>query len=181
NTRKPIALLVAAVISTAAATAQSQQLEEVLVTAQKRTESAQDIPVALTAVSAATIEAMGITQTQDLTKLSSSLTMKAGNSKQNSAFSLRGVGTQVYSVGVEQSVAIIIDDVSTVQAGQAIGNLVDIERIEILRGPQSTLFGKSASAGVLSIITKRPSEELEGSVELTLTDENSERVLGSIS
>ena len=58
NTRKPIALLVAAVISTAAATAQSQQLEEVLVTAQKRTESAQDIPVALTAVSAATIEAL---------------------------------------------------------------------------------------------------------------------------
>ncbi|MEH6584321.1 MAG: TonB-dependent receptor plug domain-containing protein, partial [Halioglobus sp.] len=167
NTRKPIALLVAAVISTAAATAQSQQLEEVLVTAQKRTESAQDIPVALTAVSSATIEAMGITQTHDLTKLAPSLTLSVASSKQNSSFSLRGVGTQVFTIGIEQSVAVIIDDVSTVQAGQSIGNLVDIERIEILRGPQSTLFGKSASAGVLSVTTKPPSEELEGSVEVT--------------
>ena len=161
--------------------AQERMLEEVIVTAQKRAESSQDIPMALSAISAETIENLGITQTQDLTKLAPSLTLAVGNSKQNSSFSLRGVGTQVFSVGVEQSVAVIIDDVSTVQAGQSISNLVDIERIEVLRGPQSTLFGKSASAGVLSIITKRPAEELEGSIELTLTDENSERVLGSIS
>lgn len=173
--------LLAALASAPAAVAQQRQLEEVIVTAQKRAESSQDIPVALTAVGAAAIESAGITQTQDLTKLSPSLTVKVAGSKQNSGFSIRGVGTQVFSIGVEQSVAVIVDDVSTVQAGQSIGNLVDIERIEILRGPQSTLFGKSASAGVLSIITKPPAEELEGSIEVSLTDEREERVLGSIS
>lgn len=182
-----ISLAVSAATFSTAVTAQDpaaaeiRVLEEVIVTAQKRAESSQDVPVALTAIGSATLESMGINQTQDLTRLSSSLTLKASNSKQNSAFSLRGIGTQVYSIGVEQSVAVIIDDVSTVQAGQAISNLVDIERIEILRGPQSTLFGKSASAGVLSVVTRRPAEELEGSVEVTLTDENSERVLASIS
>lgn len=177
-------LLAAGMLTTlvsGAVSAQQRMLEEVIVTAQKRAESSQDIPLSVSAISAETIENLGITQTQDLTKLAPSLTLSVASSKQNSSFSLRGVGTQVFTIGVEQSVAVIIDDVSTVQAGQSLSNLADIERIEILRGPQSTLFGKSASAGVLSVVTKRPSEELEGSVEVTLTDENSERVLGSIS
>lgn len=176
-----ISLAITSTLLTPAVLAQTRQLEEVIVTAQKRAESSQDVPVALTAISSDMIEQLGVTQTQDLIKFSPSLTVGVGDNKQNSSFRLRGIGTDVYSIGVEQSVAVLIDDVSTVQAGQSIGNLVDIERIEILRGPQSTLFGKSASAGVLSIVTKAPSEELEGSVELTLTDDDEQRVLGSIS
>lgn len=168
-------------IASSGAVGQQRQLEEVIVTAQKRAESSQDIPVALTAIGGDAIEKLGFNGTQDLTKLAPSLTARVGHSKQLSSFSLRGIGTQVFSVGVEQSVAVIIDDVSTVQAGQAISNLIDVERIEVLRGPQSTLFGKSASAGVISIITKPPAEELEGSIEVSYTDENEERVQGSIS
>ncbi|MFK8019747.1 MAG: TonB-dependent receptor [Pseudomonadales bacterium] len=156
-------------------------LEEVIVTSQKREQSAQDVPVALTAISADTIEKLGISQTQDLARLAPSLTVGEGDNKQNSSFRLRGVGTDVFSVGVEQSVAFIIDDVSAVQAGQAMAGLMDIERVEILRGPQSTLFGKSASAGVISVTTKAPAEEFEGSIEISATSDEEQRVQGSIS
>jgi iron complex outermembrane receptor protein len=158
-------------------------LEEVIVTAQKRAESSQDIPVAVTAINFETLENLGITKTQDLVKLTPSLSVggRFANSKQNTSFSLRGVGTSAFSVGVEQSVAVVLDDVSTVQAGQALTNLIDIERIEVLRGPQSTLFGKSASAGLLNIVTKAPADEFEGTVELTATDDDEQRVQGSVS
>ncbi|MEH6569611.1 MAG: TonB-dependent receptor [Halioglobus sp.] len=166
-----------------AVSAQERMLEEVIVTAQKRAESSQDIPLAVSAISSETLENLGITQTQDLVKLSPSLSVGGGfgTSKQNTAFSMRGIGTSSFSVGVEQSVAVVLDDVSTVQAGQALSNLIDIERIEVLRGPQSTLFGKSASAGLINIVTKAPAEEFEGSVEVTATDDDEERVLASIS
>jgi len=176
-----VALALAASSMSPGALAQSRQLEEVLVTAQKRSESAQEVPVALTALSADMLRDGGINQTMDLVKLSPSLTISQGDNKQSGGFKLRGIGTNVFSIGVEQSVAVIIDDVSTVQSGQSIGNLVDIERIEVLRGPQSTLFGKSASAGVISIVTKAPAEEFEGSVEASFTDDDEKRVLASIS
>jgi iron complex outermembrane receptor protein len=129
------------------------------------------------------LENLGITRTQDLVKLSPSLSVGGGfsNSKQATSFNLRGVGTVAFSVGVEQSVAVVLDDVSTVQAGQALTNLIDIERIEVLRGPQTTLFGKSASAGLVNIITKAPADEFEGSVELTATDDDEQRVQASVS
>lgn len=163
------------------ANAQERVLEEVVVTAQKRTESSQDIPIAVSAFGSELMESIGITQTQDLVKLSPSLTLNQSDNKQNGGFSLRGIGTNVYSTGVEQSVAVIIDDVSASQAGQSLANLVDIERVEVLRGPQSTLFGKSASAGVISVITKAPAKEFEGTIEVTATDDDEQRVQGSIS
>lgn len=161
--------------------AQERMLEEVIVTAQKREESIQDVPLAVSAISASAIEQAGIISTTDLTKLVPSLTAIGGQNKQNSSFSIRGLGTNVYSIGVETSVAVVIDDVSTVQTGQALANLVDIERIEVLRGPQSTLFGKSASAGLINVTTKPPSEELEGFLEAAATDDDEQRVTGSVS
>ena len=178
---RAVTLALASTLLAPTVLAQARQLEEVIVTAQKRAESAQNVPVALTAISSDIIEKLGINQTQDLVKLAPSLTVGQGDNKQNSGFRLRGVGTSAYSIGVEQSVAVIVDGVSTVQAGQSLANLVDVERIEILRGPQSTLFGKSASAGVISVVTKAPASEFEGSIELTLTDDDEEKVLASVS
>ena len=163
------------------ASAQTRTLEEIVVTAQKRAQSVQDIPLAVSAISAETIAKLGIVDTTELVRLAPSLTVAQGDNKQNSSFRLRGIGTDVFSIGVEQSVAFIVDDVAAVQAGQAISNLVDIERIEILRGPQSTLFGKSASAGVVNIVTKAPTETFEGSIELTATDDEEYKVLAAIS
>ncbi|WP_170150218.1 TonB-dependent receptor [Parahaliea mediterranea] len=165
---------------TASALAQAA-LEEVIVTAQKRAQSAQDVPVALTAVNAEAIEAMGLQEFSDVTRLSPSLTMSSGNNKQQTSIRIRGIGTNVYSIAVEPSVAVIIDNVSQVQPGQALSNLVDVERIEVLRGPQSTLFGKNASAGLVSVVTKNPASEFEGSLELVVTDDDQQRTVGTLS
>lgn len=160
--------------------AQQPVIEEVIVTAQKRAQNAQDIPVALTAIDADTIAEVGIQSTQDVVRLAPSLTVNEANHKQTSSFSIRGIGTSVYGTGVEQGVALLVDEVAAVQPGQTLGSLVDIERIEILRGPQSTLFGKNASAGVISITTKAPSENFGGSLEATATDDDETALVGSV-
>ena len=156
-------------------------IEEVIVTAQKRAQNVQDIPVAVTAIDAQSIEQLGIQSSADVVRIVPSLTVTEGNNKTNSAFSIRGIGTNTFGIGIEQAVVMIVDDVALVQQGQSLANLIDIERIEVLRGPQSTLFGKAASAGVISITTKRPSEQFEGTAEVTATDEQAYRVVGSVS
>ena len=170
-----------AVMTLSGAAAAQMQLEEVVVTAQKRAESAQDVPVALTAISGESIENMGLGNMGDLTQMSSSLTIEEQANRNESPVSIRGIGTFSYAIGVEPSVSVIIDDLPVATTGQAFANLADVERVEILRGPQSTLFGKNASAGVINIVTKNPSEELEGSVELTGTDDDFYRVAASVS
>jgi len=159
----------------------SLALEEIVVTAQKREESVQDIPVSVSAISAATIEKLGISNTSDLVKVSPSLTVTESNSKTNSAFSIRGIGTNTFGLGLEQAVALIVDDVAMVNQGQSLASLIDIERIEVLRGPQSTLFGKSASAGVISVTTKQPDNEMTAQLELDATNEESYRATASVS
>jgi iron complex outermembrane receptor protein len=161
--------------------AQERVLEEILVTAQKRTESLQDVPVAVTAVSAAELENLNITQMEDLTRASASLTYTQAGNKQSSSFRIRGIGTNVFSIGAEPAVAVVIDDVSQVQQGQALSNLVDVERVEVLRGPQSTLYGKNASAGLISVVTKAPSLENEAFIEASYTDDEELRLSGSVS
>lgn len=179
--QKRLALAIAAMLLPTVGFAQDRMLEEVVVTAQKRAQDVQDVPLGVTALTADKIANAGISSTADLVKLAPSLTAIEQQNKQSSSFNIRGVGTNVYSIGVETSVAVVIDDVSTVQAGQSLANLSDIERIEVLRGPQSTLFGKSASAGLINVTTKGPSEELEGSLELTATDDDETRVNAVIS
>jgi len=181
--RNAMYLLVAAAVGTAAPDllAQDLILEEVLVVAQKRTQDVQDIPVSVSAISAEMIEQAGINNTADMVRVAPSLTFTGNINKQNQSFSVRGIGTNVFGINVEQSVAFIVDDVATVQPGQSIENLADIEHIEVLRGPQSTLFGKSASAGAIVITTKNPAEEFEGSVETTITDDEEYKVQASVS
>ncbi|GAB5452566.1 MAG: TonB-dependent receptor [Halioglobus sp.] len=163
------------------ALAQSGTLEEVIVTAQKREQNMMDVPVALTAVSPEDLDIFGVRDTADLTKLSPSLTYDQTGLAQNSGFRIRGIGTVVYSVSAESAVAVVIDDVATTQSGQALADLTDIERVEILRGPQSTLFGRNASAGVINVVTRGPTDEFETSLELTLTDDEQQKVSGAIS
>lgn len=175
-----LGIIIAASIAPVMAQAE-MVIEEIVVTAQKRAESSQDIPVAITAVTGETLENMGVQSFGDLTRASSSLTIQESNNKNESPISLRGIGTYSFSIGTEASVAVVIDDIPVARSGAAFANLVDIERVEVLRGPQSTLFGKSASAGVINIVTKAPSEELEGSIELLATDDNEYRGVGSVS
>jgi iron complex outermembrane receptor protein len=132
------------------------ELDEVVVSAQKRQQNLQDVPVAVTAITAEMLENQHIEQFNDLTRVAPGLTITESSNVANSSINLRGIGTFVFSIGLEPAVSVIIDDVPIVQTAQAFANLSDIERVEVLRGPQGTLFGKNASAGVINVVTKRP-------------------------
>jgi iron complex outermembrane receptor protein len=136
-------------------------LDEVVVTANKRSESLQEVPLAVSVIGAEELRASGVTQFGDLGKLSPSLTIRPAEHPANSNVSLRGVGTFAFGIGVESSVAVLVDEVPLAFQARAFSDLPDVERIEVLRGPQSTLYGKSASAGLINIITKSPSESFE--------------------
>ena len=162
-----------ALLGAAGAThASDAAIEEIVVTATKRAQSVQDVPVAVNAIDAATIEAMRIDEFTDITRLSPSLTVNRGDWATNSGFSLRGIGTNVFSINIEPSVAVIVDDVPLVRSSQAFSDLLDIERIEVLRGPQSTLFGKNASAGVINVVTQEPGDEFDLKARFGITDDN---------
>ena len=172
-----VVLLVAALQGWAA---EPLVIEEIVVTATKRAESVQDIPVAVNAVDQATIEALNIDEFTDITRISPSLTINQGDWATNSGFNLRGIGTNVFSINIEPSVAIIIDDVPLVRSAQAFSDLLDIERIEVLRGPQSTLFGKSASAGVVNVTTQSPGEEFNAAFRAGITDDEETSVSATV-
>ncbi len=156
-------------------------LEVVKVVAQKREETVFEVPAAVSAVSAEMLENAGINDFRGLTAVSPSLTIRDAGPATNASINLRGIGTYAFSIGVEPSVSVIVDDVPVVQQAQAFNSLADIERIEVLRGPQGTLFGKNASAGVINLVTRAPSTEFEGSVEAVVTDDDETRINASLS
>ena len=136
--------------------ATATSLDTVTVTAQHRVENVQRIPLAVSVVDGEALHSIHATDVRDLATLVPSLTFSAGNELRNNSIRIRGVGTDVFSTGVEPSVSTVIDGVVMQRPGAAFADLLDIERIEVLRGPQGTLFGKNASAGVISIVTAAP-------------------------
>ena len=148
------------------ATAKPEEgLQTVVVSAQKRLQSMQNVPVAVSTVDSRAIENQQIMEFSDLTRVAPSMTLNQNPG--NNTISLRGIGTFAYSTGIESAVSVIVDDVPVIQQAQAFSNLSDIERIEVLRGPQGTLFGKNSSAGVINVVTKASAETLEGSAQGT--------------
>lgn len=131
---------------------------DIIITAQKRSENIQKVPLAVSVVSEEQLKASGVTQFQDLGKIAPSLTVRPAEHPVNANVSLRGVGTFAFGIGVEPSVAVLVDEVPLAFQARAFTDLPDVERIEVLRGPQSTLYGKSASAGLINIITRQPTD-----------------------
>lgn len=133
-------------------------LEEVTVTATKRTESIQDVPIAVTAISELQMERAGMKDIRDLPTLSASFNMNSSQTEsQGTTLRLRGVGTTGNNIGLESSVGVFLDGVYLSRPGIALGDQLDVEAIEVLRGPQGTLFGRNVSAGALNLRTKAPS------------------------
>lgn len=151
-------------------------LEEIVVTAQKREQNLQTVPVAVTALSSEAIANNRLADFSDLTRAAPSLTITQTTSSPNNSIILRGIGTFAFSIGVEPSVAVIIDDMPVVQQAQAFDNMADLERIEVLKGPQGTLFGKNSSAGVVNIVTKDPGQSFEGSASVTAATDGDKRM-----
>lgn len=156
------------------------EVEEVLVTAQKRTERLIDVPVAVTAVSGDTLAAKNIADTASLVRAAPSLTFQAGATPSNSSFRIRGIGTSLFGQGVEPSVSLVVDGVVMARPAQSLTDFADLERVEVLRGPQGTLFGKNATAGVVQLVTARPRHEFGASVEATAASHDEYRIKGSV-
>jgi iron complex outermembrane recepter protein len=142
-------------------------LEVMIVSAQRREQSAQDVALAMSVVSEQRLENALIIHSSELTTLVPTLNVQTGFSAQSSSFNIRGIGTQSFSAGAEPSIATMVDGVVLGRSGMAFMGLMDVERVEVLRGPQGTLFGKNASGGVISIVTKAPSFEHTGAVSLS--------------
>lgn len=156
-------------------------IERIEVTAQKRIQSIQDVPIALSAFNGEELEEAGVITFQDLETVSPSLNIRSStNESRGSSIRIRGVGTTGNNTGLEGSVGIFIDGVYLSRAGIAMNDLMDIERVEILRGPQGTLFGKNTSTGAISISTRLPDFDYEAELGLQYGSNNDQKVKGSV-
>jgi len=155
--------------------AEAMSLEALLsigVTARKREEKLEDVPVAATVLQRQQIEASHAHNIEGLQAFSSSTSFRKGNTTRNSAIMVRGIGTISFSIAAEPSVSTVVDGVVLGRSGQAFADLYDLERIEILRGPQGMLFGKNASSGVVNITTRAPAKTFEGEFSTLLTNDS---------
>ncbi len=139
---------------------ESAILERMTITAQKREENIQDVPISVTAIAGDLLKERQIFDFSQLQFVVPGVNFNAGVNSRQSASTIRGIGTGLFNLGIEGSVATVIDGVVIGREGGGISDFSDVERVEILRGPQGTLFGKNASAGVISIVTKAPTEEI---------------------
>ena len=167
-----LALMVGMPAHAQTAPAAQPQLETVVVSANKRVEKLESVPMAISVVNEAVIERTNIREIEDLVANTPALTVTAGSTSANNTISMRGIGTATVTIGIEADVAIIIDDIPIAQQFQAFKDLSDVSRIEVLKGPQSTLFGKSAVAGAVNIITKPISGPLAGKAMLYVTNDD---------
>ena len=139
-------------------------LEEITVFAQKRAENITDVPVALNVIGQEKLDEEHLNNIESLTRIATSLNIVSDN------INIRGVGTVGFSTQIEPSVAFAVDGVVLARSGQAFVNLLDVERVEVLRGSQGTLFGKNASAGLVQIITRSPTDEFSVDTEVQVVE-----------
>jgi len=157
------------------------ELEEVVVTATKRQQTLQEIPIAVSVVTAEAIEQSQVLDIKDLQTLVPSLRVTQLQGSAQTNFIIRGFGNGANNPGIEPSVGVFIDGVYRSRVGSALADLPKLERVEVLRGPQSTLFGKNASAGVINVVTAKPDlEAFSGSIGGTVGNYNQTIVRGDV-
>jgi iron complex outermembrane receptor protein len=152
-------------------------LEEVVVTAQKRTESLVDVPISIAAVSAETLQQISIRELGELAEYIPNLQI-SGQTSYTTTITIRGVGSSSRNIGYDSRVGVYVDGVYTGQSPASNQDILDLERVEILRGPQGTLFGKNNVAGAINMITKKPEQEFGGELRGDFGNMNSRRLTG---
>ena len=178
---KPLRVILSAALISSGVFAESTVLEEIVVTAQKREQLAKDVGIAITAFSANQMDALGFESSTDLIAYTPGVSLAGDIGGQRAIFNIRGVVQNDYADIAEAPVAVYVDGgyLASTQA-QTFG-LYDIARVEILKGPQGTLFGRNATGGLVNTITARPTEETEGYVELTGASFSQIRLEGALS
>lgn len=172
-----VSLAISALLAAGSAVA---EIEEITVTANKREQSLQDVPLTVSVTSEETIKQSSIVDLIDLQSAVPSLRVNQLQSSAQTNFVIRGFGNGANNPGIEPAVLVLIDGVPRSRSSSSLADLPTIERVEVLSGPQSTLFGKNASAGVISITTKAPGDEMGGLVEATLGSNGAEIVKGTV-
>src|SRR5579859_4936359 len=140
-------------------------VDEIIVTAQKRSQNLQDVPIVVTTVSHQLLQDSGVRDIKDLTLLTPGLLVTSTTSEASTTARIRGIGTVGDNAGLESSVGAVIDGVYRPRNGVSFGDLGNVDRIEVLKGPQGTLFGKSATAGVINILTAAPKYKFGANAE----------------
>lgn len=170
-----------AMAQTADDTAAEETAEpEIVVTAQGRAQALADVPVAISAVNAEALSNSGANDIRQLNQLAPSLIVSSTGTEANGSARIRGIGTVGDNPGLESSVPVFIDGVYRSRSGIGLNELGEIDRVEVLRGPQGTLGGRNSTAGMISIHSKKPSYEFGGSGEATYGNFNFVRVAGSL-
>lgn len=162
------------------AVAQDGVIEEIVVTAAKRQSTLQEVPIAVAVVAGEDIEKAQILDLKDLQSLVPSLKINTLQNSVNTNFFIRGFGNGANNPGIEPSVGVFIDGVYRSRSAAQIADLPNLERVEVLKGPQSTLFGKNASAGVISVVTNTPSGEFGAKASLTVGNYNQVSLKGVV-
>ncbi len=153
---------------------------EIVITAQGRRQILQDVPLAVSAVGGEQLQNSGANDIRQLNQLAPSLLVSSTGTESNGSARIRGIGTVGDNPGLESSVAVFVDGVYRSRSGIGLNELGEVERIEVLRGPQGTLFGRNASAGLIHVITRRPEFEFGGMAELTYGNYDYIRAQGAV-
>lgn len=150
-----------------AADAGQTGIADIVVTARKQSESLQDVPMSISAVSGKDLESAGYTELNDVARLSGNVFFEAADRSKPQIY-IRGVGTRSYDAGSDSSVGIFVDGVYLGRFGAMDMDLMDVERVELLRGPQGSLYGRNTIGGAISVVTRDPSSTLEGKISSEL-------------
>jgi len=166
--RTKLAVVVASLIGSMNLSAdEGYILEEIVVYAQKREQSIMEVPIAVSAYDSESLARAQIRDSSELQQLAPSLSVSKTTGSSDTVFSIRGIGTSGNNAGFEQSVGVFIDGVYRGRSGAALTDYIDLAGIEILKGPQGTLFGRNTAAGVINVRTKAPSYENSSNIEVS--------------
>ena len=146
------------------------QLEEVVVTAQKRAQSANDVGITINAFTGDQIKDLGVTTAEDIALYTPGLTVNETAATGVPLYTIRGVGFQDYSTAASSTVGIYFDEVAMPYTVMTRGLVFDTQRVEVLKGPQGDLYGRNTTAGQINFISNKPTEEFEAGVTATLSN-----------
>ena len=161
-------------------TANPPTLAEIIVTAQKREQNIQDVPISVIALDSQQLQDAGVKDIKNMQVLTPGLTVTSTTSENVTTARIRGIGTVGDNPGLESSVGVVIDGVYRPRNGVGFGDLGEIDRIEVLEGPQGELFGKNNDAGVINIVTMRPSNTFGVTGEATGGNYNDREISASV-
>jgi iron complex outermembrane receptor protein len=174
-------LLAGATMLAAGSAGAQERLEEIIVTAQKREQNLQDIGISITALSGDEIRNLGLTTTRDLASMTPGLMVaEFGNSPTISVFAIRGVAQNDFADHNETPNAMYLDGAYVSFVGAISAQMYDVERVEVLRGPQGTLFGRNATGGLIHVISRRPTDHFDAYADLTFAEYNQIKFEGAI-